>query len=158
MLVKFGILREDLDYHLIRASMVIIFLFFGYQKWFSYEAQVLIPYISNGPLIFWMYPVFGIRGASWFLGCSEWLFGTLLFLGFWNKKLGILGALGSKCHIHNDGHYYPIYAEWLGCFCRRVSGNGRQRSFPDEGCRALGGVGLSAEARRPADGTCHCHQ
>ena len=23
---------------------------------------------SNGPLIFWMYPVFGIRGASWFLG------------------------------------------------------------------------------------------
>ena len=42
-----------------------------------------------------MYPVFGIRGASWFLGCSEWLFGTLLFLGFWNKRLGILGALGS---------------------------------------------------------------
>jgi hypothetical protein len=23
----------------------------------------LIPYISNGPLISWMYPVFGIRGA-----------------------------------------------------------------------------------------------
>jgi hypothetical protein len=82
VLIKFGILKEDLDYHFIRASMVIIFLFFGYQKWFEYEAQVLIPYISNGPLIFWMYPVFGIRGASWFLGCSEWLFGTLLFLGF----------------------------------------------------------------------------
>jgi uncharacterized membrane protein YkgB len=42
-----------------------------------------------------MYPVFGIRGASWFLGISEWLFGALLFLGFWNKQLGILGALGS---------------------------------------------------------------
>jgi uncharacterized membrane protein YkgB len=95
ILTKFGLLKEDLDYHLIRASMVIIFLFFGYQKWFEYEAQVLIPYISNGPLIFWMYPVFGIRGASWFLGVSEWLFGALLFLGFWNKKLGILGALGS---------------------------------------------------------------
>ena len=26
---------------------------------------------------------------------AEWLFGLLLFLGFWNKKLGILGALGS---------------------------------------------------------------
>jgi uncharacterized membrane protein YkgB len=75
--------------------MVIIFLFFGYQKWFEYEAQTLIPYISNGPLIFWMYPVFGIRGASWFLGVSEWLFCALLFAGFWNKKLGILGALGS---------------------------------------------------------------
>ena len=95
LVIRLGILKEDLDYHLIRTSMVIIFLFFGYQKWFAYEAQVLIPYISNGPLIFWMYPVFGIRGASWFLGCSEWLFGTLLFLGFWNKRLGILGALGS---------------------------------------------------------------
>ena len=96
VLIKLGILKEDLDYHLIRASMVIIFLFFGYQKWFAYEAQVLIPYISNGPLIFWLHPVFGIRGATWFLGVSEWSFGTLLFLGFWNKKLGILGALGSS--------------------------------------------------------------
>jgi uncharacterized membrane protein YkgB len=93
--VRFGILTEDLDYHLIRASMVIIFLFFGYQKWFQYEAEVLIPYISNGPLIFWLYPVFGVRGATWFLGVSEWSFGALLFLGFWNKKLEILGALGS---------------------------------------------------------------
>jgi uncharacterized membrane protein YkgB len=42
-----------------------------------------------------MYPVFGIRGATWFLGVSGWLFGALLFLGFWNKQLGILGALGS---------------------------------------------------------------
>jgi uncharacterized membrane protein YkgB len=95
ILIRFGLLKDDLDYHLLRASMVIIFLAFGYQKWWEYEAQVLIPYISNGPLIFWLYPVFGIRGASWFLGVSEWLFGALLFLGFWNKKLGILGALGS---------------------------------------------------------------
>jgi uncharacterized membrane protein YkgB len=94
-LTKLGLLKDDFDYHLIRASMVIIFFFFGYQKWFEYEAQALIPYISNGPLIFWMYPVFGVRGATWFLGVSEWLFGALLFLGFWNKKLGILGALGS---------------------------------------------------------------
>jgi len=94
ILVKLGILREDLDYHFIRASMVIIFLFFGYQKWFDYEAQALIPYISNGPLIFWMYPVFGVKGATYFLGVAEWFFGALLFAGFWNKKLGILGALG----------------------------------------------------------------
>src|ERR1700741_2635807 len=94
-LSKSGLLKEDLDYQLIRASMVIIFLAFGYQKWFAYEAQVLIPFISNGPLISWMYPVFGIRGASWFLGVSEWTFGALILAGFWNKRLGILGAAGS---------------------------------------------------------------
>src|SRR5215831_18487618 len=95
LLIKLGILKQDWDYHLIRASMVVIFAFFGYQKWFDYEAQALIPYISHGPLIFWMYAIFGLKGATWFLGVAEWLFGALLLAGFWNKKLGILGALGS---------------------------------------------------------------
>jgi uncharacterized membrane protein YkgB len=91
---RYGVLRNDLDYHIVRASMVLIFLFFGYQKWFEYEAEALIPYISNGPLIAWMYPVFGIRGACWFLGVSEWTFGALLFIGFWKKTAGVFGALG----------------------------------------------------------------
>src|SRR5215831_15043457 len=95
ILTKLGLLKEDLDYHVVRASMVIIYFFFGYQKWFSYEAQDLVPFISNGPLISWMYPVLGLQGASWFLGISEWSFGALIFLGFWNKPLGVLGALGS---------------------------------------------------------------
>jgi uncharacterized membrane protein YkgB len=93
-LIKLGILKKDLDYHLLRALMVMICMFFGYQKWFEYEAQALIPYISHGPLIFWLYPVFGMRGATYFLGVAEWLFGALLLAGFWNKKAGILGALG----------------------------------------------------------------
>lgn len=90
-----ALIKGDLDYHLVRASMVVIFLFFGYQKWFEYEAKVLVPFISNGPLIWWLYPVFGIRGASWFLGVAEWTFGSLIFAGFWSKRLGILGAAGS---------------------------------------------------------------
>ena len=94
-LIQLGILKDDLDYHFVRASMVILFFFFGYQKWFDYEAHALIPYINHGPLISWMYPVFGIRGATWFLGVAEWVFGLLLLLGFWNKPSGILGALGA---------------------------------------------------------------
>src|SRR5690242_18964301 len=47
-----------------------------------------------GPLISWMYPVFGVRGACWFLGVSEWTFGALIFIGFWSKTAGVLGALG----------------------------------------------------------------
>jgi uncharacterized membrane protein YkgB len=92
---KSGFLTGNLDYYLIRASMVIIFLLFGYQKWFEYEAQVLIPFIDNGPLISWLYPVFGIRGGSVFLGVSEWIICLLLFWGIWNRSAGILGALGS---------------------------------------------------------------
>ena len=53
------------------------------------------PLSATDHFIFWLYPVFGIRGAGRFLGTSEWLFCVLLFSGFWNKKLGVLGALGA---------------------------------------------------------------
>jgi len=94
-LLRRGSFQGDLDYHLIRASMVIIYFFFGYQKWFDYEVQGLIPFFTHGPSIFWMYSVFGMKGSTYLLGVSEWLFGGLLLAGFWNKKLGALGALGS---------------------------------------------------------------
>jgi uncharacterized membrane protein YkgB len=93
-LARSRVFKSDLDLHLVRGSMVFVFLIFGYQKWFEYEAMTLKPFFSHGPLIFWMPPVFGDRGASWFLGGSEWLFAALLLWGFWNKKAGMLGALG----------------------------------------------------------------
>jgi uncharacterized membrane protein YkgB len=33
LLTKAGLLWDDLDYHLIRASLVVIYAFFGYSKW-----------------------------------------------------------------------------------------------------------------------------
>lgn len=95
LFAKTGLLKKDVDYHLLRASMVIIFAWFGYDKWFEAEIIGLIPLITHGPLIFWTIPVLGVRGTSYLLGTSEWTFGLLLLLGFWNKKLGVLGALGS---------------------------------------------------------------
>src|SRR5919205_3029435 len=92
VLARSPLLKGALDLHLLRGSMVLIFLLFGYQKWFEYEAQALIPFISNGPLTSWMYPVFGLHGASYFLGVSEWLTAALLIWGFWNPRAGALGA------------------------------------------------------------------
>lgn len=86
---------SDADYHSIRAAMVFTFLTFGYQKWFTFDAYQLVPFISHSPLVFWLIPAFGVRGAAMFLGTTEWLFGGLIFLGFWNRSLGVLGALGS---------------------------------------------------------------
>jgi uncharacterized membrane protein YkgB len=58
LLNKYKILESDIDYHVIRASMVLIFLFFGYQKWWNYEAKLLIPFISNGAPHFLVVPCF----------------------------------------------------------------------------------------------------
>ena len=55
----------------------------------------MVPFISHGPLIFWLYPAFGFRGAARFLGASEWLTCALLYAGFWNKNWAVLGALAS---------------------------------------------------------------
>jgi hypothetical protein len=41
VMAKSRLFNSDLDYHLVRASMVIIYLLFGYQKWWEYEAQTL---------------------------------------------------------------------------------------------------------------------
>jgi uncharacterized membrane protein YkgB len=110
-LAKLEIVRGDLDYHLIRATMVILFLIFGCQKWFDYEAHALVPFISHGPLIFWLYPAFGIRGAAYFPGSVEWLFGFIMFLGFWNKKLGVLAALGSCATYVGTVTIIPFFPE-----------------------------------------------
>jgi uncharacterized membrane protein YkgB len=95
-LSRSNVLRSDLDYRLIRAAMIFTFYIFSYQKWFSFEAQQITPFIAHSPLVFWLIPAFGVRGASFFLGTTELLFGTLILLGYWNAKLGTLGALGSS--------------------------------------------------------------
>jgi hypothetical protein len=33
-----------------------------------------------------LYPAFGHVGSSYFLGASEWTFGSLLLAGFWDKR------------------------------------------------------------------------
>jgi len=94
-LSKTRLFRSDLDNHLIRAAMVFEFFIFSYQKWFSFEVRQISPFISHSPLVFWTIPAFGLRGAGYFLGTSESVFGLLILLGFWNKRAGVLGALGS---------------------------------------------------------------
>ena len=48
VLTRAGLLREDAEYHVLRAAVVIIFFFFGYQKWFDYEAKGLVPFFTHG--------------------------------------------------------------------------------------------------------------
>jgi uncharacterized membrane protein YkgB len=87
--------RSGLDRHLIRASMALTFFAFSIQKWNQYTIEMLVPLISHSPVVFWLLPAFGVRGAGYFLGTTELIFGSLIFLGYWSPRLGILGALGS---------------------------------------------------------------
>jgi uncharacterized membrane protein YkgB len=115
MLGRTGFLNRDVDYHLLRGAMVIIFAWFGYDKWFDAEIEGLLPIITHGPLIFWTIPLLGIHGTAILLGTSEWTFGSLLLLGFWNKKLGMVGALGSTATFIATLTVFPFVPDaWLG--------------------------------------------
>ena len=91
---KTGLFRIGLDRHLIRGAMVFTFFAFSIQKWSQYTAEMLVPLISHSPVVFWLLPAFGVRGAGFFLGTTETIFGSLIFLGYWSPRLGILARLG----------------------------------------------------------------
>src|SRR6476660_10089106 len=63
--------RSNLDRHLIRAAMVYEFFAFSIQKWNHYTIEMLVPMISHSPVVFWLLPVFGLRGAGYFLATTE---------------------------------------------------------------------------------------
>lgn len=87
-LTRMGLLKDDLDHHLIRTSMVIICFFFGYQKWFDYEAQGLIPFFAHGPLIFWMVPCSASRAPPTFWAYRNGYSERCCWLGFGTRNWG----------------------------------------------------------------------
>ena len=96
ILTKCGLLEEDFDYHLIRASMVIIFFVFRISKMVRLRGGGVNSIYQQWPADFLDVPsLWYPRGELGFgsLGVVVWY--ASVFLGFWNKRLEILGALGS---------------------------------------------------------------
>lgn len=90
------LLRQSFEVEFMRWVLVLIFLMFGYTKWFDYEAQALIPLISNSPLLSWMYAAFGTQGASYALGVAEWTIGLGLAIGAWSPRIALIAAAASS--------------------------------------------------------------
>ncbi|WP_313739125.1 DUF417 family protein [Pseudomonas sp.] len=88
-------IRTPLEIECMRWSLIVIFVLFGYTKWFDYEAQALVPLIGNSPLLAWTHSVFGIQGASYLLGVAEWSIGLGLIVGLWSARITMLAAAGS---------------------------------------------------------------
>lgn len=87
--------RRLIEVELIRWMLVLVFAFFGYSKWFPYEAEALVPLIQNSPILSWMHSVLGVSGASYALGTAEWTIGLGLAIGAWMPRVSVLAAAGS---------------------------------------------------------------
>ena len=71
----------DATVSILRYALVLIFLAFGYVKFFPFEAKGVEPLIAAHPLLSWLMPSLGRDGASAFLGVVEIATGLLLACG-----------------------------------------------------------------------------
>jgi len=74
-------------------ALAIIYFWFGGMKFTSYEAEGLIPLVSNSPVLGWLYGIFSVRTFSYLLGILEISIGFLILARFLSPKLSALGAL-----------------------------------------------------------------
>jgi uncharacterized membrane protein YkgB len=80
---------------LLRYSLVVFLCLFGALKWTMAEARGVEPFIVHSPMLAWSHQLFGMRGASEFVGVVELMLGALIALRPWNPKLSSWGSIAA---------------------------------------------------------------
>ena len=77
---------------LLRWALVVIFVWFGFMKFTSYEAMGIAPLMQNSPIMSWIPALFGVQGGSYFIGVIELATAAALGIGAFNPVASALGA------------------------------------------------------------------
>lgn len=78
---------------ILRYGLAALLLLWGSFKFFAFEAEAIQPFIAESPLLAWMYPLFGVRGASALIGIVEVGAAILICARTWTPRLSALGSL-----------------------------------------------------------------
>lgn len=73
-------------------ALAIIYFWFGGMKFTHYEAEGLVPLVSNSPLLGWVYSIFSVDMFSSLLGILEISIGTLIAGHMLSPKLSVVGG------------------------------------------------------------------
>jgi uncharacterized membrane protein YkgB len=79
----------------LRYALVFLILLWGVFKFFEFEALAIMPLVENSPLLDWMYPVFGVRGASALIGAIEVVIGVAIAFPRANRRLSAYASLAA---------------------------------------------------------------
>lgn len=79
--------------HVLRYGLVFLLLMFGAMKFTAMEAEGIRPLIEHHPLMSWMYPAFGVRGASDLIGIVELIAAVLMATRHWRPRWSMIGSL-----------------------------------------------------------------
>jgi uncharacterized membrane protein YkgB len=78
---------------ILRYGLVALLLFWGAAKFTAMEAEGIRPLVENSPLLRWLYPLLGVRGASSVIGVVELSAALLICTRPWWPKLSAIGSL-----------------------------------------------------------------
>ncbi|MFI8479185.1 YkgB family protein [Pseudomonas sp. NPDC078700] len=73
-------------------SLAVIYFWFGGMKFTHYEAEGLVPLVSNSPLLGWVYQIFDADLFSALLGVLEVSIGLLIAGRLLSPKLSLIGG------------------------------------------------------------------
>jgi uncharacterized membrane protein YkgB len=74
-------------------GMIVMLLWAGSYKMTAPGAEGIVPLVSNSPLIWWHFKLFGPYVGSDIIGLTEISAATLIIVGYFKPKAGILGGL-----------------------------------------------------------------
>jgi uncharacterized membrane protein YkgB len=84
---------RDLPFLVTSVGMIVMLLWAGSFKMTAPGAEGIIPLVSNSPLIWWHFKLFGPYIGSDLIGLTEWLSAVLILTGYFKPRAGILGGL-----------------------------------------------------------------
>jgi uncharacterized membrane protein YkgB len=84
---------RNLPFLITSIGMIVMLLWAGSYKMTRPGAEGIIPLVSNSPLVWWHFKLFGPYIGSDLIGLTEWLSAILMIAGYFRPKAGILGGL-----------------------------------------------------------------
>jgi uncharacterized membrane protein YkgB len=85
--------ERNIAFLVISLGTVVMLLWAGSFKMTRPGAEGIIPLVSNSPLVWWHFKVFGPYVGSDLIGLTEWIYAVLILVGYFRPKAGIVGGL-----------------------------------------------------------------
>ncbi|WP_431211057.1 DUF417 family protein [Puia sp. P3] len=86
------VIKKNMAFYIISIGMIVMLLWAGAYKMTGPGAEGIVPLVTNSPLIFWHFKVFGTYLGSDLIGITEVLSGILILSGMFRPRAGIFGA------------------------------------------------------------------
>ena len=87
------IIARNIAFMIASVGMIAMLLWAGSYKMTAPGAEGIVPLVSNSPLIWWHFKLFGPYVGSDIIGLTEIIAAILIFTGYFRPKAGIVGGL-----------------------------------------------------------------